>query len=451
MELWGQHFYKLLENMSKNLNKKNMAIAYEQIEQEILLRSKKEFSRKAPPKDFKDLPEIPAERYVNESFNDLEKDALWNKCWLYAAHTDQIKNPGDFLLWKDAGVPIIIVRAQDNQIRAFYNTCRHRGSSVVREDSGNTKRFVCQYHSWAYDLIGNLEFVPDSRDWQNLDQSCKNLIPVRCELWGNLIFLNQDTEAMPLLDNLGVVNKIMEQFQLDKIRYIGKRSWDVSSNWKVCQDAFMEVYHLNTVHPESVAQLLDHRGAVMALLPNGHSIMTTPNRAQLSADGLSVTEEQENTTADAYAEVKDSAPLEIETVSELARSNNLSFNFFPNIVTPLNPTGFPFLQFWPVTLNTCRMDVHWFSPDWGKGELPNKDYWEERMDLFDVILSEDTLNIPWIQQSLESPGFKSVPLNYQERRIYYTHQELDKVIGDALIPKECKVQPVLDNFIESWS
>ena len=76
MELWGQHFYKLLENMSKNLNKKNMAISSEQIEQEILLRSKKEFSRKAPPKDFKDLPEIPAERYVNESFNDLEKDVL---------------------------------------------------------------------------------------------------------------------------------------------------------------------------------------------------------------------------------------------------------------------------------------------------------------------------------------------------------------------------------------
>ena len=73
------------------------------------------------------------------------------------------------------------------------------------------------------------------------------------------------------------------------------------------------------------------------------------------------------------------------------------------------------------------------------------------MNLFDVILSEDTLNIPWIQQSLESPGFKSVPLNYQERRIYYTHQELDKVIGDDLIPKECKVQPVLDNFIEDWS
>ena len=97
------------------------------------------------------------------------------------------------------------------------------------------------------------------------------------------------------------------------------------------------------------------------------------------------------------------------------------------------------------------MDVHWFSPNWGEGELPNKKAWKERMNLFDEILLEDTLNIPWIQKSLESPGFKGVPLNYQERRIYYTHQEIDKVIGDKSIPEKCKVEPVLDKFVENWS
>ena len=433
-----------------------MGISTEKIEKEILKRSLEEFNRtNSPPRGFEDLPEIPAERYINAEFNDLEKEAIWNKCWLYAAHTDQLKSPGDYILWKDAGVPIIIVRSEDKEIRAFYNTCRHRGSSVVRENSGNTTRFVCQYHSWAYDLSGKLDFVPDSRDWKSLDKSCKNLIPVRCELWGNLIFINQNVEAMSLKENLGVVDKILEQFQLEKIRYVGKRSWEVNSNWKVCQDAFMEVYHLNTVHPDTVSQLLDHKGAVMVLLLNGHSIMTTPNRSKLSADGLKVDESGGSDASNAYgsgdSQGKSGTPLEIETVTELARNNNLSFNFFPNIVTPLNPSGFPFLQFWPVTLNTCRMDVHWFSPNWGEGELPNKKAWKERMDLFDEILLEDTLNIPWIQKSLESPGFKGVPLNYQERRIYYTHQEIDKVIGDKSIPEKCKVEPVLDKFVENWS
>ena len=72
------------------------------------------------------------------------------------------------------------------------------------------------------------------------------------------------------------------------------------------------------------------------------------------------------------------------------------------------------------------------------------------MDVFDEILSEDTLNLPWIQNSLESPGFKSIPLNYQERRIYYTHQEIDKLIGASSIPENCKVEPLLDKFIEEW-
>jgi len=80
---------------------------------------------------------------------------------------------------------------------------------------------------------------------------------------------------MALKENLGVVDKILGQFQLEKIRYVGKRSWDVNSNWKVCQDAFMEVYHLNTVHPDTVSQLLDHRGAVMVLLLLMHMDLET--------------------------------------------------------------------------------------------------------------------------------------------------------------------------------
>lgn len=425
----------------------------EEIEEEILKRSKFELNRKnSPPKNFIDLPPLPAERYIDPDFFELEKKALWDKSWLYAAHVDQIKNPGDYLVWKDGGSPIIIVKGQDSIIRAFYNTCQHRGSAVVREEKGNTKRFVCQYHSWAYELNGELSFVPDERDWSNLDKKCKSLIEIRCELWGNLIFINQNPDCKSLLDSLGVVDKIMEQFQLPTIRYVGKRSWPVNCNWKVCQDAFMEVYHLKTVHPYSVSALLDHRGAVMVLLKNGHSVMTTPNRQNLSSDGLTVLSNEESEDETDFKEAPDRRlpPREIDTVRDFSRQNNLSLNFFPNLVTPLNHTGFPFLQFWPETLNTCRMDVHWFSPNWGEGDNPNQGDWETRMDVFDEILSEDTLNLPWIQNSLESPGFKSIPLNYQERRIYYTHQEIDKLIGASSIPENCKVEPLLDKFIEEW-
>ena len=100
-----------------------MGISSEKIDEEILKRSQQEFNRtNSPPKGFEDLPEITAERYINEEFNNLEKEAIWNKCWLYSAHTDQLKSPGDYILWKDSGVPIIIVRSEDDEIKAFYNT-----------------------------------------------------------------------------------------------------------------------------------------------------------------------------------------------------------------------------------------------------------------------------------------------------------------------------------------
>ena len=387
-----------------------------------------EKSRNGPPPGFPQLPPIPAARYVDPAFNALEHDHLWKRSWVYACHKDEVSEPGSYVLWNKLGSPILIVRGKDDQVRAFYNTCRHRGGPLVKETSGRRNLFVCGYHGWSYDHDGNLVAIRDERDFPDFDKSCLGLIRVRCESFGNWVFINGDDAAEPLINYLAPIASQMAEFQPDNIRLAHKAEYEIQCNVKVLLDAFLETYHLKSIHQQTVDRFLDHMGTFIELWPNGHSRMTTPNRRPDWKDpgvaGLP----------------------EIDTVGTIARDNNVSYNIFPNIVCPPAPTGMPFIIFWPKTLNTMTLECIWFSPDWGDGPL--SEIWETRISNFERILEEDTQFAPQIQESVESDGFKGIPLSYQERRIYHWHEELDRRIGNANLPETLRVQPVLAPFVD---
>ena len=115
-------------------------------------------------------------------------------------------------------------------------------------------------------------------------------------------------------------------------------------------------------------------------------------------------------------------------------------------MTPLDHTGFPILLYWPLDIRTTRMDVVWFGPP--GTALPLDERWQQRLKLFDVVLEEDTRNLLGIQKSLESPAFRSVPLSYQERRIYFMHEEIDRRIGVDRIPQPLRMKPLMRDWVE---
>lgn len=387
-----------------------------------------ERARNGPPENFPRLPPVPSARYVNAEFNALEREHLWKKSWVYAAHLDEIPEAGSFILWRRLGSPILILRGKDGRPRAFYNTCRHRGGPLVKEPSGRKNLFVCGYHGWSYDHDGALVGLRDPRDFPDFDKSCYGLISVRCEAFGKWVFINADNDAEPLMDYLGPVTDQMAEFQPDRLRLAHKAEYEINCNVKVLLDAFLETYHLKSIHQQTVDRFLDHLGTTIELWPNGHSRMTTPNRRP---------------------EWKDPGVAglpEIDTVGEIARDSNVSYHIYPNIVCPPAPTGMPFIVFWPKTLNTMTLECVWFSPDWGPGPLP--EIWQKRIANFERILEEDTQFAPQIQESVESDGFKGIPLSYQERRIYHWHEELDRRIGRQLVPESARVAPMLEPFIE---
>jgi phenylpropionate dioxygenase-like ring-hydroxylating dioxygenase large terminal subunit len=390
--------------------------------------------RTAPPEGFPRLPDLPAGRYTSPDYYALEQEHIFRKSWLFAAHIDDVPEPGCFMRWHNAGDPIVIVHGTDGVVRAFYNTCRHRGAPVVTEDSGRSPRLVCGYHHWTYKTDGTLIGVPERRDFADLDLSCRSLIPVRCEMFGALIFVNFDEDAMSLRDWLGPLAEEWEEFRFDRLRLAARHSFDLRCNWKVAMEANMEIYHVPYIHAETVAPLVDSKRNFNSFYPNGHARMLAPAPAQ---------------TDRAHVRAIDSPShwRQIESVGELGRTATQSYTLFPNWVSPLSNYFVPPLLFWPTSATTTRLELVTMAPDWGDGPAPDlwtvPDEGQPNGRQMSRIILEDTQFGEAIQKSMESRGFKSVPLSYQEARIYYFHQQCDRMIGHNAVPDSLRVEPVI--------
>jgi phenylpropionate dioxygenase-like ring-hydroxylating dioxygenase large terminal subunit len=390
-----------------------------------------EAARTEPPAAFPALPDLPGGRYTDQRFFDLEQDNLWRKSWLLAGHIDETPEPGCFRLWETAGQPVVIVHAEGGAINAFYNTCSHRGAPVVTELQGQKSRLTCRYHGWSYNLDGELLAIRDPEDFRSLDFSCRGLQSVRCERFGNLIFVNFDPDAPSLLSWLGPIADEWAEFQFENCRLAARHTFNLNCNWKIAMEANTEVYHVRSIHAKTVAPILDDRRNVNTLYPNGHGRMIAPVPAGANRMGA-------RSLPDSVAE--------IETVGEIARTCTQSYGIFPNWVSPLSAVSLPPLLFWPDGIDRCKLETWTFAPDWG--DNPKPDMWtiNDGEQLMPVLI-EDTEFGNWIQKSVQSYGFSGVPLSYQEARIYHWHQSADRIIGIDNIPPELRVAQVIG---EEW-
>jgi phenylpropionate dioxygenase-like ring-hydroxylating dioxygenase large terminal subunit len=401
--------------------------------EEILERARWERARAAYPAGFPVLPPVPGGRYTDADFAALERERVFDRSWLFVAHADELPTPGDYLLLRQLPQPLFLVRGHDGEIRAFYNSCQHRGGPVVPDSSGNTgRRLVCGYHAWTYDLDGTLVGLPSDQDFQ-VDTACLGLPRVRCEQWGSLVFVNLDDGAPPLLDALGVLGRdLHDQIgggeHVGAVHLVARRSIEVEGNWKLTVDANIETYHVNTVHRRSAALVLDQAATAISLLPGGHSRMLVESR-----DGKAF-------------------PLDLPAfpgASPLASSGIYSYHLFPN--TSIVFGGTPALAFmissWPLGTDRSLYDVHFVAATPADG--PHADVLGMLVEANWRVLLEDLGNLPAIQRSLSTGGLAGMTLGYQERRIYHQHEELDRRIGAERVPSALRVEPKLADRIES--
>jgi phenylpropionate dioxygenase-like ring-hydroxylating dioxygenase large terminal subunit len=432
-----------------------------------------EFDRAGLPEGFPTLPDLPAGRYTEQGFFDLEQQRMWPRVWLYAGRQEEIPHRGSYAVWDYSGPSIVLVRDDRGLLRAFLNESPNRAplvpftdeSPFIHEspfDAPGTlfKQAVfprralpegvlrCQRKGWVYDLNGRLVAVPSGETIEQIPHPARQLTEFRCEVWAGFIFVNRDPKATPLIEWLGPVADQMVMFKCESLRLFSRATVLLRTNWKVATESFQEVYHFKHIHQHDGVAGLDQRGATMGLLPNGHSRMLTPytRRQQLVMGMEGPTDWREDGPVNA-ALAASGEPL-IPGVHPLVNGAVLSYSLFPNLTTPLSSRGFPFLAAWPVDPGHTFFEWTRFIPDWGEESAEIEAKRKAFLDTPLTVMEEDTRNMEPMFLSLSSPGLRGLHIGYQERRLYYCAEVLDQAIGPDRVPERLRIKPLLQQYVE---
>src|SRR5450755_2703673 len=193
---------------------------------------------------------IPSPWYFDQSIADLENAAVFGKSWQAVGRADQVQSAGQFFTADIAGDPIVVVRGEDSQLRAFYNVCRHHAAAVVTEAQGCAKQFRCPYHGWTYGIDGTLKGMVEFDGVCDFERSANGLVPVRVDTWENFVFVNLDPTAGPLPEFLGSIPPIVAPLEMSKkLKFFDRRVYTLQCNWKVYVDNYLDGgYHVPHAH-----------------------------------------------------------------------------------------------------------------------------------------------------------------------------------------------------------
>ena len=203
---------------------------------------------------------MPAFTYTSPEFYQREVERIWRKTWNFIGSADQIRNNGDYFTLNFAGVPTIVLRDHDGKMRAFANTCRHRGSELL-EGKGNCKLIVCPYHSWTYELSGDLRGTPEMDKTLNFNKADYGLTPISIDTWGNFLFINFDKNPKPLKRHLGDLPEKLAPYRLENMALARRKSFQMDCNWKLFVENAKESYHIGTVHRATINQYASAKAA----------------------------------------------------------------------------------------------------------------------------------------------------------------------------------------------
>ena len=196
---------------------------------------------------------LPRALYVSEEAFEFDTQVMLKSVWLYACTVAHVKNPGDYFVFELAHNSVIIVRGRDNEIRAFWNSCRHRGAKICLEQRGRAPRLMCPYHQWTYGLDGQLLAARSMAG--DFDKADHGLSVVALENVGGLIFICLSDNPPPIDRVKADIVDQISVYDLEKLKVVVQDNYIEDANWKLVMENNRECYHCDAGHPELISVL----------------------------------------------------------------------------------------------------------------------------------------------------------------------------------------------------
>ncbi|MDA9009067.1 ring-hydroxylating oxygenase subunit alpha [Alphaproteobacteria bacterium] len=194
---------------------------------------------------------LSAEAYTSQDWYDVELEAITKRTWRWVCHEEKLQEVGSYVTVTIGDQPILIVRDKREELRAFYNVCKHRAHELLSGE-GRTGGITCPYHAWSYDLTGQLRKAPETDHLEEFSTSEICLDQVQVEAFCGFVYVNLDPKAEPLHVISGDLSKEITQWAPDikDLTFAHRLSYDIKSNWKNVVDNFLECYHCPTAHKD---------------------------------------------------------------------------------------------------------------------------------------------------------------------------------------------------------
>ena len=421
--------------------------------------------------------QVDMRRYYDPAFAELEKEKLWKKVWQFACREEDIPQVGDRVPYNVGELSYFIVRVGADRFKAFHNACLHRGTRLC-DGQGGGKTVRCPFHAWEWNLDGSVCNIPSRWDFPSVTNDGYRLPEAKLATWGGFIFINPDPDAGPLEDALGVLPAHFadapceDRFTAFHIRKL------VRANWKTVMEAFLEAYHVIETHTDAmpftgdastqydcwespashISRLITPLGIPSPHLGDAASIAAAADATfQVFALGMpGVTPPRYDPASPLSPRAQVAAWRRQMMAAGLGRDfsswpdaallDSVEYHMFPNFC-PWYADGLPLTyQFLPYGSdpNESVMNIRFLVPLPGGGaprppsapiiQLGFDDSFHAARDigLVALIFDQDMSNLPRVQAGMKAaaPGFDRLTLGrYQEQRITYFHEVLDRLLG----------------------
>ncbi len=403
---------------------------------------------------------VPVSRYTDRAFHELEMQRLWPRVWQMACREEEIPQTGNYIIYDIGNYSIIVVRTNDG-IKAHHNVCRHRGRRLC-DHPGKASSFICPFHGFSWNLDGSNRSITSQWDFPHVDPQELTLTPVKADTWGGWVFINMDMDAEPLHTFLGDLPAHFAPWHPEE-RYIEAHVAKVMScNWKACQEAFMEAFHVITTHPQILVGIGDENSQYdvwgnfsRAITPNATPsphLRRTPEQQELfesvmmrNLDDDPAPPVPAGMTARAMMAAGARAAMreivgDDRSLSDSELLDSIYYTLFPNF-HPWGGYNRITYRFRPYgdRHDKCIMECYYMSPFKGERPDPAPIHWLDEdsdwteapeLGMLAKVFQQDTYNLPQVQSGLAAAQYDEVVLaNYQESKIRHFHTLLEKWMG----------------------